>query len=924
MSNPVTGTEASDKRSTILKLRWLLVLALGYLLLFRSDAPVTYGPIPWIVLAYLLSNAALVFLPGRYFLRPSFDIALILVDTVIVSTALSLAGFATQNLFVFYFLIMLLTTLGKGLGGIIANGLIIVGIYFTFLVQSQGWAVLTHSGPLLQIPFLIIATVFYGVLVDRERGWYRKTLDQLQTASEAVAGRLELDAMLKTILDAVTRLLGADTVSVMLLEPDGRSLRLVQGKGIPYQYIGNTVVKIGEGVAGRIAETGQPLLLQGSVREEEFRNHTPFPRSIVSAISVPLKTRGYEIGVPLKTEGRVIGVLNASIVSGTRQFNRQDLRLLTLFASNISTALEQARLIEELLRKTTEHERAERKALEDEARFRGILDIANEAVISIDETQRILLFNKGAEKTFGYSSAEVIGRSLDLLLPERFAAVHQAHVVEFSTSSVMARRMGERREICGRRKNGGEFPAEASISRLELNGEKIFTVVLWDITERKKAEETIRHQAYHDLLTDLPNRLLCMDRLTLALSHADRYRQKVAVMFVDLDRFKLINDSMGHEIGDRLLKNVAERLIACLRKSDTVARMGGDEFMLLLPELRKAEDAAVVAHKILEAVEPPFNLEDREFYLTASIGISLYPDDGEDAQTLVKSADTAMYRAKEQGRNHYQFFSSAMKMVASERLALENSLRRALERREFMVHYQPQIHLPTGEITGMEALARWQHPERGLVSPAQFIPLAEETGLIVPIGEWVLRTACAQTKAWKTTGAGALRITVNLSVRQFRQKNLAEIVGRVLAETGLDPSDLVLELTEGSIMQNVETTIAALRALKTMGVRISIDDFGTGYSSLNYLKRFPVDILKIDQSFVRNITNDPGNAAIATAIVAMAHSLKMEVIAEGVETADELAFLRSLRCDGMQGYLYSKPVAAEAFTKLLSEGRRLA
>ncbi len=788
MSNQIAVAGASDKRATVLKLRWLLVLALGYLLLFHSDTPVTHGPIPWIVLGYLLSNAALTLLPRRYFLLPSFDRVLILLDTVIVSAALSQAGFQTQNLFVFYFLIMLLTTLGKGLGGIIANGLIIVGIYAFFLIQSEGWAVLAHSGLLLQIPFLIIAAVFYGVLVDQEHGRYRKTIEQLQAASEAVASHLDLDAMLKIILDTVTRLMDADTVSVMLLEPDGRSLRLVQGRGIPDQCIGNAVVRIGEGVAGRIAETGQPLLIQGPVRQGEFKNHTPMERLITSALSVPIKTRAHEIGVPLKTEGRVIGVLNASVVSDRRKFDQQDLQILTLFASNISTALEHAKLF----------------------------------------------------------------------------------------------------------------------------------------SDRVQAEETIRHQAYHDLLTDLPNRALFNDRLTLALAHAGRSGQRAAVMFLDLDHFKLVNDMMGHAVGDRLLKATAERITGCLRKSDTVARLGGDEFMLLLPELHKGEDAATIAKKILEALKPPFNFDGHEFYITSSIGISLCPDDGEDAQTLIKSADIAMYRVKEYGRNNYQFFGPAMRAAASERLVLESGLRRALERQELVVHYQPLVNLQTGKIIGAEALVRWRHPELGLISPARFIPLAEETGLILPIGEWVLRTACAQNKAWQAaSGVRSLRMTANLSNLQFKQKNLTGTIARIVTETGLNPRDLELELTESGMMQNVETTVAMLRELKAMGVRISIDDFGTGYSSLNNLKRFPVDTLKIDPSFVRNVTNDPGNAAIATAIVAMAHGLRLEVIAEGVETVEELEFLRSLQCDGMQGFLFSRPVEAEAFTQLLMEGRSL-
>jgi diguanylate cyclase (GGDEF)-like protein len=787
MTGRIENDEASEKRSIVLNLRWLLILALGYLLLFHSDAPVTRGPIPWIVLGYLLSNLVLAFLPSRYFLHGSFDRALILVDTVAVSAALSQAGFQTQNLFIFYFLIILLTTLGRGINGIIANGLIIIGVYLFFLVRFHGWAALSHGRLLLQIPFLIIATVFYGVLVDREHQRYGKTLQQLQAAAEAIAGQLDLDQTLKTILKAVTELLKADAVSIMLLESDGQHLRLVQGRGIPYEYIGNTVVKIGEGVAGWIAETGRPLLLQGTLRPNEFRNHTPFARTITSAISVPLKTRDDVIGVPIKTEGRIIGVLNASIVAGKKRFNNRDLELLTLFAANISTAIERARMFSEQIR----------------------------------------------------------------------------------------------------------------------------------------AEEMIRHQAYHDPLTDLPNRILFRDRLTLALAHAKRYNQKVAVMFLDLDHFKRINDMVGHASGDRLLKGVAERLTRTLRKSDTVARMGGDEFMMIFPELYKIEDAGTVARKILEAFKAAFRFDGHEFYATASIGISIYPDDGTDADTLAKNADAALYRAKEQGRNNYQLYSPHMNTMASERMAIENGLRRALEHQEFLLFYQPQIHLQNGEIIGAEALLRWRHPEWGLVSPAKFIPVAEETGLIIPIGEWILEAACAQNKAWHEAGFQGICVSVNLSNRQFKQKTLVKTIARALEETGLSPASLELELTESDIMQNADATISALRELKAMGIRISVDDFGTGYSSLGYLKRFPINTLKMDQCFVRNTPKDTDNAAIATAIVAMAHSLNLDVIAEGVETEEELAFLRSIRCDKMQGYLFSKPIEPEPFLQLLIQGKRL-
>jgi diguanylate cyclase (GGDEF)-like protein len=444
-----------------------------------------------------------------------------------------------------------------------------------------------------------------------------------------------------------------------------------------------------------------------------------------------------------------------------------------------------------------------------------------------------------------------------------------------------------------------------------------------DITEFKRHEETILRMAYYDTLTDLPNRILFSDRLTMELAHTRREQKKLAVLLLNLDRFRVINDSLGHTFGDRLLQSVAFRLRNCVREGDTVARLGGDEFLLLITGIMQPEDAAKVVQKIFEALKPPFHFEGHELHITASVGVALYPDDGEDAQTLLKSANTALHRAKEQGRDTYQLHTATMNAKAFDRLMLEHGLRRALERDELVVYYQPQVNLHTKQIVGMEALVRWQHPDQGIILPARFIPLAEETGLIIPIGERVLQAACAQNKAWQDAGFPPIRVSVNLSARHFKQKNLVEIIARTLKETGLDPKYLDLELTEGTIMENAEETIKTLRALKDMGVHLSIDDFGTGYSSLNYLRRFPIDTLKIDQSFVQDIPTNPDDAAITAAIIAMTHSLKLKVMAEGVETEEQLPFLYSQHCDEVQGYYFSKPLPPEAFTQLLKEGARL-
>ncbi len=448
--------------------------------------------------------------------------------------------------------------------------------------------------------------------------------------------------------------------------------------------------------------------------------------------------------------------------------------------------------------------------------------------------------------------------------------------------------------------------------------------VMNDISEHRRYEEQLVYQATHDPLTGLPNRTLLQDRLGQALAlEAFRRRTPLCVMFLDLDNFKKVNDTLGHTVGDMLLKAVANRLKNCVRGGDTVARLGGDEFIVVLPNVREVPDVVIVARKILDIFATPFLLMGHEIYITASIGIAIFPNDGETVDALLKNADAAMYHAKEQGKNNYQFYSEDMNTRVFERLALETSLHRAVKQREFLIHYQPRVDLRTGRISGVEALVRWNHPEMGLVSPARFIPLAEETGLIVPLGEWVLRTACAQNRIWQEEGLAPLRVAVNLSARQFRQENLIEMVGAVLAETGLDPRWLELELTESLVMQQAEKSAAVLRELAAMGIEVAIDDFGTGYSSLSYLKRFPIGNLKIDQSFVRDLCRDAEDATLVRTIITMAHGLGMRTIAEGVETLEQLEFLYRHGCEEMQGYYFSRPVSAEEFALLLREGKEL-
>ena len=437
--------------------------------------------------------------------------------------------------------------------------------------------------------------------------------------------------------------------------------------------------------------------------------------------------------------------------------------------------------------------------------------------------------------------------------------------------------------------------------------------------ERKHYQEQLEHQANYDPLTGLPNRSLLHDRLKRAV-FTQRNAQPIAVVFIDLDNFKFINDSLGHSAGDALLTGVAERLHSIVREGDTVARLGGDEFVLILTEQARGDVVFRALQRILDEVSEPMMIGGQELCITCSAGVSLYPQDGRDVESLLKNADAAMYRAKERGRNNFQFYTAEMNAHAKERFALENDLRRALERDELLLHYQPKIDLATGAIVGAEALVRWQHPEQGLILPDRFISIAEDTGLIVPIGEWVVRTACVQNRAWLQAGLPPIAVSVNLSVRQFHQEGLVKMVERILNETGLAASYLEMELTESMVMHNAEQAIEILAALKKLGVRLSVDDFGTGYSSLNYLRRLPIDTLKIDRSFVQDIdSEDEEEGILARVIISLGHSLKLKVIAEGVETAEELKFLRACGCDEVQGYYFSRPVAPPAFAQLLTE-----
>jgi len=575
-----------------------------------------------------------------------------------------------------------------------------------------------------------------------------------------------------------------------------------------------------------------------------------------------------------------------------------------------------------VLRDITERRQAEDALRESERKFRTLFETANDAIFLM-QGEKFVDCNLRTLKMFGCQRHEIIGHT-----PIEFSPEYQPDgrpSKEKALEKINAAFGGDPQffEWQHIHLDKTPFNAEVSLNVIEVGGERYLQAIVRDITERMQAQQHLQFLAHHDALTSLPNRALFIERLNHALTRAHWTKRSLAVLFLDMDRFKNINDTLGHNIGDSALNVIAQRLLSCVREGDTVARLGGDEFTVLLEDIATADDVPAVAEKIIDVLSRPFMTEGREFVITASVGISLYPNDGEDSVRLLRHADTAMYRAKEQGRNKYQFYSAEMGAKALEKFTLETNLRHALEHGEFMLHYQPQVSLSTGRIMGVEALLRWRHPELGMIFPSQFLSVAEETGLMNSIDEWVLRTACTQAQVWQSVRHLPLTIIVNLSGRTFSEPRLVEIVARTLETTGLAPGLLELEITENVVMQNAPATVETLEALSRMGVKLAIDDFGTGYSSLSYLKRFPLDTLKIDQSFVSDITTDEDDSAIVTAIIAMGKSLQLRVVAEGVETKGQLTFLREQGCDGMQGYLFNRPVAADETTLILKSGKKL-
>lgn len=666
-------------------------------------------------------------------------------------------------------------------------------------------------------------------------------------------------------------------------------------------------------VADTINEGAIKLALDGTILYCNFRfsEMVKLPRESINGFSI--RTFVDSLDMPM-LEMFFLGLIKERIEICLRA-NDGSFLSVCIFASGMKNDLEPQDACLLLVVDLTEKKKAERAYLEAERNYQDIFENAVEGMFRLAENGSYIKANPALARMLKYSSPESF--IFDMKEGGNFFYVDQhrhadylRHMQEYGTVTHF-----ESQVYC---KNGKVIWISENVRpTYHSDGTfKFFEGSVEDITIRKYYEAQLAFHTSHDELTGLPNRYSLFDQLRRTIATAGQKDQMVTVAIIDLDQFKLINDSLGHNMGDHLLRVVAVRLKSALRDGDMVARYGGDEFVLVIDQSDESLISFIMP-RLLRTIAAPIFIGERELNITCSIGFSLYPIDGGDVESLLKNADAAMHRAKEQGRNNFQFYTKEINQKISSRLSLESCLRKALSQEQFFIEYQPQIDLRTGKIVGVEALIRWRNESGQVIAPMDFIPLAEENGLIVPIGEWVLRTACLQNKMWQESGLPPISVSVNLSARQFRQKNLVELIAHILYETGLDPQYLDLELTESVVMQSVESAAITMSEFKSLGVRLSIDDFGTGYSSLSYLKNFPIDVLKIDKTFVRDIMSDPKGAAIAPSIITLGHSLNLKVIAEGVETKEQLDFLVQHSCDEIQGYYFSKPVSADEFIRLM-------
>ncbi|QDZ27564.1 EAL domain-containing protein [Noviherbaspirillum sp. UKPF54] len=743
----------------------------------------------------------------------------------------------------------------------------------------------------------------HGTMMDitvRKHGEIRQALKH--TITRTVAESASIDGIMPQIIQIVCETVGWACGTLWMLNHKENSCERIHTWTAPdprvRQFLDEAPRMLGlparDSLAGRVIETRQPVWI-GDI------GRAPIHTAAAAALDAGLRAA---FAFPIRMGDELLAVAEF-FSKRTQEADGEILQSAESIGRHISQVLQRRQ--------------AQHALHESEAHFRALVEQASDSFYVHDSAGRLIDVNRHACDSLGYSRDELLSMTMmeiDVDLSLADLRHLQASAVEGAALAVESRH---------RRKNGSTFPVEIRMGPIRIGGKEHLLSLVRDVTERKVLQEHIQHLAYHDALTALPNRAMFNRHLRHAIAQAQRYNKRLAVLFVDLDRFKNINDTLGHEAGDRLLQEMAHRIGSSLRSGDVVAhlgnaeslvaRLGGDEFVVLVEEVTDSAQVSQIARRILAATVKEYLLDGQLVHMTASVGISLFPEDGRNEYALMKHADIAMYRAKDSGKNTFQFYSAQMDAHSAKLLALESGLRRAIERNELTLHYQPRVDANSGRITGVEALVRWHHPDLGLVAPAHFIPLAEETGLIVPLSKWVLRQACLQCCQWKQLGLPPLRVSVNLSARQFTDDNLSGETARTLREVGMDPSLLELEITESMMMYNTDRTIQVLSELRMMGIGIAIDDFGIGYSSLSHLKQFPIDIIKMDRSFIKDIPGDYSDAAIADAIIAMSQRLKVMVVAEGVETDAQLDFLRERGCDEIQGYYFSKPLPPDEFVR---------